>query len=229
MFCCRKENTENWGKYTLSNTRIIYEFTQCLLRNCSPNTMEVDFPIVLNDIKGENLDMIEIQNSLIMLPKTRINIAGNRMVGAGLTQQKNSSATTNSSDIVANFHSNSDMSKLNLVKTSESLRAMLDEPTVTSEQIAAKLLPQKDKDQNESYPDVFREFFKKLAEDPAGYGIHLQLLLIVTCKAMNEQKLELLRVLLCDSSEAKKKPREAKLQKQRFTEIFETLFVLCSV
>ena len=229
VFCCRKETTENWGKYTLSNTRIIYEFTQCLLRNCSPNTMEVDFPIVLNDIKGENLDMIEIQNSLIMLPKTRINIAGNRMVGAGLTQQKNSSATTNSSDIVANFHSNSDMSKLNLVKTSESLRAMLDEPTVTSEQIAAKLLPQKDKDQNESYPDVFREFFKKLAEDPAGYGIHLQLLLIVTCKAMNEQKLELLRVLLCDSSEAKKKPREAKIQKQRFTEIFETLFVLCSV
>ena len=46
---------------------------------------------------------------------------------------------------------------------------------------------------------------------------------------MNEQKLELLRVLLCDSSEAKKKPREAKIQKQRFTEIFETLFVLCSV
>ena len=76
--------------------------------------MEVDFPIVLNDIRGEKVEEIEIVNSLIMLPKTRIEIKGNRMVGAGLNQQKSSSAANNSSDIIANFHSNSEMSKIDL-------------------------------------------------------------------------------------------------------------------
>ena len=79
--------------------------------------MEVDFPIVLNDIQGEQLDEIEIINSMIMLPKTRINIVGNRMVGAGLNQQMGNQATTNSSDILANFNSSSAMSKLNLEET----------------------------------------------------------------------------------------------------------------
>ena len=54
---------------------------------------------------------------MIMLPKTRINIVGNRMVGAGLNQQMGNQATTNSSDILANFNSSSAMSKLNLEET----------------------------------------------------------------------------------------------------------------
>ena len=76
--------------------------------------MEVDFPIVLNDIRGDEVSEIEIVNSIIMLPKTRIDIRGNRMVGAGLNQQSNKSTANNSSDIIANFHSNSEMSKIEL-------------------------------------------------------------------------------------------------------------------
>ena len=84
VYCCRKENIESWGKYSINNSKILYEFTQCLLRNCIPQTLQVDFPIVLNDIRGEKVEEIEIVNSIIMLPKTRIEIRGNRMVGAGL-------------------------------------------------------------------------------------------------------------------------------------------------
>ena len=51
---------------------------------------------------------------MIMLPKTRINIAGNRMVGAGLNQQTGNQASNNSSDILANFTSSSAIAKLNL-------------------------------------------------------------------------------------------------------------------
>lgn len=46
--------------------------------------MTVDFPIVLNDISGEQLDAIDIQSSYVKLPKTRIDIRGNRLVGADL-------------------------------------------------------------------------------------------------------------------------------------------------
>ena len=74
----------------------------------------MDFPIVLNDIRGEKVEEIEIVNSIIMLPKTRIDIRGNRMVGAGLNQQKSSGPANNSSDIIANFHSHSEMSKIEL-------------------------------------------------------------------------------------------------------------------
>ena len=49
-------------------------------------------------------------NSVLMLPKTRIDIRGNRMV----SQVKSSSAARNSSDMIANFHSNSEMSKIEL-------------------------------------------------------------------------------------------------------------------
>ena len=48
--------------------------------------MQVDFPIVLNHIRGEKLDAIDIKSSMIMLPKTRIDIKGNRLVGADLFQ-----------------------------------------------------------------------------------------------------------------------------------------------
>ena len=78
VFCCRRELSESWGKYTLSNTRIIHEFTQCLLRNCDPRTMQVNFPLVLNDIRGENIEMLDLVHSMIKLPETRIKIKANQ-------------------------------------------------------------------------------------------------------------------------------------------------------
>ena len=55
----------------------------------------------------------------------------------------------------------------------------------------------------------------------------MKLLLIVTCKAGLEQKIELFRTLLCNTAfEAKSK---TPMQKDRFIEVFEKLFTLCSV
>ena len=102
--------------------------------------------------------------------------------------------------------------------------------TLTSETIVAEIFPKKDvKAQNDSYPDVFKQFFKKLAHYHEENGDCIQLLLIVSSKAVNEKKLEQLRTLLCDPNDAKKKPREAKIRKERFKEIFEKLFKICSV
>ena len=98
----------------------------------------------------------------------------------------------------------------------QDLRSLLANISIdlTSEDIVAKLFPKKaSKDQNDSYPDVFRNFFSELANDPVENEIRLQLLMIVACKAVNEKKLEQLRILLCDAEEAKKKPRDATIRK----------------
>ena len=60
-----------------------------------------------------------------MLPKTRIDIKGNRLVGADHYQQKNNRGESNASDIVANFHSNSSFSKIGLVSILERLKTLL--------------------------------------------------------------------------------------------------------
>ena len=98
----------------------------------------------------------------------------------------------------------------------QDLRSLLGNVSIdlTSEDIVAKLFQKKViKDQNDSYPDVFRNFFSELANDPVENEIRLQLLMIVACKAVNKEKLEQLRILLCDAEEAKKKPRDATIQK----------------
>ena len=98
----------------------------------------------------------------------------------------------------------------------QDLRSLLGNVSIdlTSEDIVSKLFPKKViKDQNDSYPDVFRNFFSELANDLLENEIRLQLLMIVACKAVNEKKLEQLRILLCDVEEAKKKPRDATIRK----------------
>ena len=76
--------------------------------------MQVTLPGVLYDIRGEDIQNIEIVNSMPMLPKTQLTIRGNRMVGGGLAQQLTVKKAVNSSDIVANFYKNFCMSKVNL-------------------------------------------------------------------------------------------------------------------
>ena len=75
--------------------------------------MQVDLPSVLYDIRGEKIDKIQVRNSLNKLPRTRINVKGNRMVGTGVAHGSRKK-TINSSDILANFHSNSSMSQVQL-------------------------------------------------------------------------------------------------------------------
>ena len=164
-----------------------------------------------------------------MLPKTRIEIKGNRMVGAGLNQQKSSNTVNNSSDIIANFHSNSKMSKIELVPISEEINALIDEGDVMSmEEIANKYFPKpKDKDKDDKYPDIFVDMFRALANEPLGHEDALRLLLMVNCKAGLEQKMELLKILLCNTVSGASK--QTLMQKDRFIEIFQTLFNLCSV
>ena len=67
---------------------MFFEFTQCLLRNVDPNSMEIICPDVLTDIKGELINQIEIVHSVPNLPKVPIVILGNRMIGPIITQQK---------------------------------------------------------------------------------------------------------------------------------------------
>ena len=68
----------------LNNKRMLFEFTRCLLRNFDPNSMDVMFPDVLSDIKGELTTEIEIVHSH-NLPKMPIIILGNRMIGPTFT------------------------------------------------------------------------------------------------------------------------------------------------
>ena len=75
--------------------------------------MHVDLPIDLLGIEGEDIQAIKIVNSLNRLPRTRINVRGNRMVGAGVTKSSKKKVN-NSSDIVANFHQSSSISQVEL-------------------------------------------------------------------------------------------------------------------
>ena len=81
------------------------------------------------------------------------------------------------------------MSKLNLDKTMLSLRALLsnDDINHTSETIVAEIFPYEfAKAQYDFYPDVFKNFFRELADNHEENGDCLQLLLIVSCKAVKE-------------------------------------------
>ena len=40
--------------------------------------MQVNFPLVLNDIRGENIEMLDLVHSMIKLPETRIKIKANQ-------------------------------------------------------------------------------------------------------------------------------------------------------
>ena len=43
--------------------------------------MTVVFPDVLNNIGGERIDQIQIMNSYSKIPKAKLSIIGNRMIG----------------------------------------------------------------------------------------------------------------------------------------------------
>jgi hypothetical protein len=75
------------------NTRMFFEWTQLLLRNFDPNSMEAIFPDILSDIKGRRTEEIEIIHSAPNLPKIPVIIKGNRMIGPSVTQQKTKKQT----------------------------------------------------------------------------------------------------------------------------------------
>ena len=59
--------------------------------------------------------------------------------------------------------------------------------------------------------------------------LQLQLLLIVSCKADFETKLEQLKMLIYDIDGAQEKQKQDKMCKEDFQKIFKALFKLCSV
>ena len=63
------------------NDKMILEFSRCILKHCDPVTMTVVFPDVLNNIGGERIDQIQIMNSYSKIPKAKLSIIGNRMIG----------------------------------------------------------------------------------------------------------------------------------------------------
>ena len=73
--------------FDLYNTRMFFEFTQLLLRNFDPNSMEAIFPDIFSDIKGESIGSIDIVHSVPNLPKIPVIIRGNRMVGPSIKPQ----------------------------------------------------------------------------------------------------------------------------------------------
>ena len=92
------------------------------------------------------------------------------MVGAGVTQNSKKKAN-NSSDIVANFHSSSCMSQIELNLIFQQCNELLIDITENkSKESRAKLLKLFDEvemqDRDEHYPDIFKELFKELCERP---------------------------------------------------------------
>ena len=66
---------------------MFFEWTQLMLRNFDPNSMEAIFPDILSDIKGVRTEDIEIVHSVPNLPKIPVIIRGNRMVGPSIKPQ----------------------------------------------------------------------------------------------------------------------------------------------
>ena len=81
----------------------------------------------------------------------------------------------------------------------------------------------------ENYPDVFKNFFLKLSESPLENQHRLQLLLIVACQADINQRLQALRLLICEPEDATKKSDDETIFRTRFQKVFLQLFILCSV
>lgn len=80
------------------------------------------------------------------------------------------------------------MSKLDLEKTGGKLRELLSNGSLVlpAENIMTKLFPgKKETNTDESYPDIFEQFFVKLAKEATSTedADDLQLMLLVMCKA----------------------------------------------
>ena len=61
-----------------------------------------------------------------------------------------------------------------------------------------------DKSIIENYPDVFKQLFLELSEKVEENSMDLKLLLIVTCKATLQEKMQQLKVLICAPEQADK-------------------------
>ena len=81
----------------------------------------------------------------------------------------------------------------------------------------------------ENYPDIFKKFFLKLSENPFENKNQLQLLVIVACEAEINQRLQALRLLICEPADSAKKSDDETIFRSRFHEVFLQLFTLCSV
>ena len=57
----------------------------------------------------------------------------------------------------------------------------------------------------QDYPDVFKNLFLKLSQSPFENKNRLQLLLIVACEADISQRMQALRLLICEPEDASKK------------------------
>ena len=64
----------------------MYEFVQCVLTNFDPVTMTVTLPDLFSNIKGKKPEMMEIVSSH-NLPRTRMSIQANQMIGPSNIQQ----------------------------------------------------------------------------------------------------------------------------------------------
>ena len=71
--------------------------------------------------------------------------------------------------------------------------------------------------------------FKSLANEPSKNCDYLFLLLITACKAVFDKKLECFRTLICNTAEPEKIIDDSTIERDRFVQIFEALFTLCSV
>ena len=81
----------------------------------------------------------------------------------------------------------------------------------------------------ENYPDIFKQLFLELSEKVEENSIDLKLLLIVTCKATLQEKMQQFKVLICAPERAGKQAELESIERSRTQEIFYKLFALCSV
>ena len=163
----------------------MYEFVQCVITNFDPVTMTVTLPDLFSNIKVEKPELMEIVSSH-NLPRTRISIQANQMIGPSNIQQttKKSIATQ---DIIKNLHTNSVFSHLKLdqamLKLNEFFLAVENGQTTPPEEHFSRLFKDALVDaQEEDYPDVFKELFFDLIRKPEMNETNLKLLLMIACE-----------------------------------------------
>ena len=119
------------------------------------------------------------------------------------------------------------MSKIELGPITEELNALIESGNIITIEETVNKYFEKSKDKDDKYPDIFMDLFRALANEPIENEDALILLLMVTCKAEHVQKMQLLKTLICDT--VNKSSSKSLMKKERFIEIFLTLFTLCSV
>ena len=122
------------------------------------------------------------------LPRTRISIQANQMIGPSNIQQTTKKSIA-SQDIIKNLHTNSVFSNLELdqamLKLNEFFLAAENWQTTSPEEFFVRLFREAAVDaQDEDYPDVFKELFFDLIRKPEMNETSLKLLLMAACKGV---------------------------------------------